>query len=69
VLFCDSALDPTTKEKEMKAKLLSVAVALAAMAAAPPAFADSGPRGFQAGIQGANTGQAPQAQRRAGKTR
>jgi len=44
----------------MKAKLLSVAVALVALAAAPAqAFADSGaPGGFQAGVQSANTGQA-----------
>jgi hypothetical protein len=43
----------------MKAKLLSVAVALVALAAAPAqAFADSGaPGGFQAGVQSANTGQ------------
>jgi hypothetical protein len=46
----------------MKAKLLSVAVALVALAAAPPAFADSGGSGgaggAQAGVQSANTGQA-----------
>ena len=43
----------------MKAKLLSVAVALVALAAAPaPAFADGGPGGFQAGIQSADTTQA-----------
>ena len=43
----------------MKAKLLSVAVVLVALAAAPgQAFADSGaPGGFQAGLQSANTGQ------------
>ena len=43
----------------MKAKLLSVAVALVALAAAPAqAFGDSGaPGGFQAGVQSANTGQ------------
>jgi len=43
----------------MKAKLLSVAVVLVALAAAPgQAFADSGaPGGFQAGVQSANTGQ------------
>jgi hypothetical protein len=44
----------------MKAKLLSVAVGLVALAAAPAqAFGDSGaPGGFQAGLQSANTGQA-----------
>ncbi len=44
----------------MKAKLLSVAVALVALAAAPaPAFADSGGSGgFQAGLQSASTDQA-----------
>jgi hypothetical protein len=43
----------------MKAKLLSVAVVLVALAAAPAqAFGDSGaPGGFQAGLQSANTGQ------------
>jgi hypothetical protein len=45
----------------MKAKLLSVAVALVALAAAPPALADSGSGGSggaQAGVQSASTGQA-----------
>jgi hypothetical protein len=44
----------------MKTKLLSVAVALVALAAAPaPAFADSGgPGGLQAGLQSASTTQA-----------
>jgi len=43
----------------MKAKLVSVAVVLAALAVAAPAFADSGGSGgFQAGVQSANTGQA-----------
>jgi hypothetical protein len=46
------------KEKEMKAKLLSVAVGLVALAAAPAALADSGGSGgFQAGLQGATTTQ------------
>ena len=43
----------------MKAKLLSVAVVLAALALAPSALADSGGAGgFQAGAQSASTGQA-----------
>jgi hypothetical protein len=44
----------------MKAKLLSVAVALVALAAAPPALADGsgGSGGAQAGVQSASTGQA-----------
>jgi hypothetical protein len=45
----------------MKAKLLSVAVALVALAAAPPALADTGSGGSggaQAGVQSASTGQA-----------
>jgi hypothetical protein len=42
----------------MKAKLISVAVVLVALAVASPAFADSGGSGgFQAGSQSANTGQ------------
>ncbi len=43
----------------MKAKLMSVAVVLVALALAPPAFADSGGSGgFQAGLQSATTEQA-----------
>ena len=41
----------------MKAKLLSVAVALVALAAAPPALADSGTGGLLAGLQNAATSQ------------
>jgi hypothetical protein len=41
----------------MKAKLLSVAVVLAALAAAPPALADSGPGALLAGLQNAGTTQ------------
>ena len=41
----------------MKAKLLSVAVALVALAAAPPALADSGTGGLLAGLQNAATTQ------------
>jgi hypothetical protein len=41
----------------MKAKLLSVAVALVALAAAPPALADSGTGGLLAGLQNATTSQ------------
>jgi hypothetical protein len=47
-----------TKEKEMRAKLLSVAVVLVALATASPALADSGGAGgFQAGAQSAATAQ------------
>ena len=43
----------------MRAKLVSVAVALVALAAASPAYADSGGAGaVQAALQGAATGQA-----------
>jgi len=41
----------------MKAKLLSVAVALVALATASPALADGGSGGFQAGAQNASTNQ------------
>jgi hypothetical protein len=58
-LFCDSAPTQRTKEKEMKTKLVSVAVVLIAFAMAAPAFADSGGAGgFQAGLQSATTAQA-----------
>src|SRR6266542_6871636 len=53
--------DRTSEQREgeaMKAKLLSVAVALVALAAAPSALADSGsPGGLQAGLQSASTDQ------------
>src|ERR671923_2755652 len=41
----------------MKAKLLSVAVVLIALAAAPPALADSGTGALLAGLQNATTAQ------------
>src|SRR6266516_1947445 len=43
----------------MKAKLLSVAVALVALAAAPPALADSGTGGLLAGLQNAVNANVP----------
>src|SRR6266540_1435895 len=53
--------DRTSEQREgeaMKAKLLSVAVGLVALAAAPSALADSGsPGGLQAGLQSASTDQ------------
>jgi len=53
--------DRTSEQRQgeaMKAKLLSVAVALVALAAAPSALADSGsPGGLQAGLQSASTDQ------------
>jgi hypothetical protein len=52
-LFCHDE-----EEKEMRAKLLSVAAVLIALAAAPPALADSGTGALVAGLQQAATAQA-----------